>query len=224
MTTINIALADDDQLILQLLNDFLNEQPQFEVVFTESSGHRFLLQLQDSPQNVDIAIVDLKMADGNGLELTETIHRTFPSLKVIILSSHYRKSYLGVLLKIGAAAFLPKGISPDLLTKIIATVHQQGYYLLDEQLDILRQQISSKSPTPKFLENDDISQRELEVLRLICQQKTSKEIGEQLFISSRTVDGHKNNLFAKTGAKNMAGLVIYAIQNQLISPEELPII
>jgi DNA-binding CsgD family transcriptional regulator len=88
---------------------------------------------------------------------------------------------------------------------------------------MISEQISGKSPRPDMNENS-LSEREVEILKLICQQKTAKEIGDQLFITQRTVEGHKNNLFVKTGAKNIAGLVIYALQHRIIQIEELPLI
>ena len=89
---------------------------------------------------------------------------------------------------------------------------------------MLREQISHKSPKPTLIEKNKLTEREVEVLKLICFQKTAKEIGEKLFITPRTVEGHKNNLFIKTEARNIAGLVIYAIQNNYIEPNEIPLI
>lgn len=89
---------------------------------------------------------------------------------------------------------------------------------------MIRTQISNKPQKPVFNYGNVLSEREIEILRLITKQKTAKEIGESLFITQRTVEGHKNNLFVKTGAKNIAGLVIYAIQNHIIRMEDLPLI
>ena len=122
------------------------------------------------------------------------------------------------------AAFLPKEISPDRLPAIIETVYAQGCYFMPEQVGILREQISSRAPVPVTESENSLSARETEVLRLLCQQKTAKEIGEILFITQRTAEGHKNNLFVKTGVKNIAGLVIYAIQRGIIDIRELPVI
>lgn len=131
---------------------------------------------------------------------------------------------MGFMLKTGVSAFLPKGVSPIELVEVIRTVKKQGYFFKDDQLDALREQIPTKAPRPVLQQEELLSDREREVLRLICQQKTAKEIGDELYITQRTAEGHKNNLFAKTGAKNIAGLVIYAIQNEIIRVEELPII
>ena len=86
----------------------------------------------------------------------------------------------------------------------------------------IRDQLSSKSRRPILDPKNLLTERELDVLKLICRQKTAQEIGKELFVAKRTVEGHKNNLFAKTGTKNMAGLVIYAIQNELINIKDIP--
>ena len=148
----------------------------------------------------------------------------YPSVSVIVVSSHYQRSFMGFMLKMGVAAFLPKGISPIDLVEIIRTVHSQGYYFQPDQVNALRDQISSKSPKPSLEQEDSLSDRETEVLRLICQQKTAKEIADALFTTQRTIEGHKSSLFAKTGTKNIAGLVIFAIQHGVIRVEELPLI
>ena len=128
---------------------------------------------------------------------------------------------MGFMLKTGAAAFIPKGISPQELLKIVREVKQKGFYFQPDQLNIIREQVSAKSPEPNIHKKDVLSEREMEILKLICLQKTAKEIGEQLFIAQRTVEGHKNNLYLKTETKNIAGLAIYAIQNNLLKAEEI---
>ncbi len=89
---------------------------------------------------------------------------------------------------------------------------------------MIRDQISSKAVQPVIETENSLTDREIEIIRLLCQQKTAKEIGDQLFITQRTVEGHKSNIFIKTGVKNIAGLVIYAIQRGLIRVEDLPVI
>ncbi|MNE84218.1 Response regulator UvrY [compost metagenome] len=128
------------------------------------------------------------------------------------------------MLKTGVAAFLPKGVSPNELVQIIRKVHEKGFFFMADQMDVIREHLSIKSPKLILEQGNELSNREIDVLRLLCKQKTAKEIGELLFITQRTVEGHKNNLFVKTGAKNIAGLVIYSIQHNVIRIEDLPAI
>lgn len=222
MKKIKIGITDDDALIVDLLKSFFSNQKEIEVMLTANSGDE-LKNLLKSNIIPEVLLLDLKMKETDGIEITHFLKEHFPSIKIIVISSHYQNSFLGFMLKTGANAFLPKGISPIALTKIIHAVNETGVYFLDDQLEIVRQQISSRVPKPVF--NDSLlTEREKEVLKLICLQKTAKEIGELLFIAPRTVEGHKNNLFVKTGAKNIAGLVVYAIQHSILKIEELPLL
>lgn len=224
MKVINIAIVDDDSLIVSLLHPFLDGQEQLNVVATSCSGVEFCERLSDMHPQPDILLLDLKMQGMDGVEVAGFLKERFPSIKVIVISSHYQLSFLNFMIKTGVAAFLPKGISPKELVQIIELVDTNGFYFMEDQLDIIKQHLASKSPKPYLEQGNPLSNRELDVLRLICKQKTAKEIGESLFITQRTVEGHKNNLFVKTGAKNVAGLIIYAIQHSIIRVEDLPAI
>ncbi len=222
MNKISIGIVDDDSLVVNLLQAFLNTQELVDVIFTALNGEECLDKLRVEERIPEILLLDLKMKELNGIELTTILKEEFPSIKIIVVSSHYKRSFTGFMMKTGAAAFIPKGISPTELIEIIREVHEKGYFLLDDQLESIREQLSSKAPRPVLSPEDALSEREKEVLSLICQQKTAKEIGQVLHITQRTVEGHKTNLFMKTGAKNIAGLVIYAVRNEIIKIEDLP--
>jgi len=224
MTTITIAITDDDALIVSLLQGYLQSIEGMNVQLTANSGEQLLAALAAADTLPDIVLLDLKMAGMDGIEVTQHLKDSYPDIKVIVISSHYQKLFMGFMLKTGVAAFLPKGISPVELVDIIRIVYKQGYFFKEDQMAALREQIPAKAPKPVLHEEELLSEREIDVLKLICQQKTAKEIGDMLFITQRTAEGHKNNLFAKTGAKNIAGLVIYAIQQGIIRVEELPVI
>lgn len=225
MNTIRIAITDDDGLIVKLLENFLGMQPGFEVIFTAESGDDLISFLESAAILPDVLLLDLKMKGMDGIEVTKHLKANFPEIRIIIVSSHYQRSFMNFMLKTGASAFLPKGVSPTLLSEIIPTVHQKGIFFMEDQMEAIREQVTSKTAQKSIFDNGtELSKREIDVLRLISQQKTAKEIGDTLFITARTVEGHKNNLFVKTGAKNIAGLVIYAIQNNIISVDELPMI
>ena len=224
MENIKIAITDDDALIVSLLEGYLKSVEGIEVLFTAGDGQMLLERLAEAEPLPDVLLLDLKMEGMDGIEAAEQVKSRFPQVKIIVISSHYQRMFMGFMLKTGVSAFLPKGISPVELVDIIKTVQRQGYFFKEEQLEALRTQISGKSPKPALNDEEMLSEREKEVLRLICCQKTAKEIADALFISQRTAEGHKNTLFAKTGAKNLAGLVIYAIQHNVIRVEELPLI
>lgn len=224
MENITIAITDDDALIVSLLNSYLQGIDGLDVVLTANSGEELLTGLRTIEMQPQIVLLDLKMSGMDGIEATHQLKDNYPDIKIIVISSHYQKLFMGFMIKTGVAAFLPKGISPVELVDIIRVVHRQGYYFKDDQIAVLREQIPVKVPKPMLQDDELLSEREVDVLKLICRQKTAKEIGELLFITQRTAEGHKNNLFAKTGAKNIAGLVIYAIQQGIIRVDELPVI
>lgn len=225
MNNIRIAITDDDALIVKLLEDFLNNCHGYEVSFTAHNGEELIQKLGSSQfEAPDILLLDLKMKNMNGIEVTQYLKIHFPNIKIIVISSYYQDSFLGFMFKTGASAFIPKGISPVHLLNIINTVNSSGIYFMEEQTNFIRTQISEKAPRPSLNESEELSKREIEILDLICKQKTAKEIGEILFITPKTVEGHKNNLFAKTGARNTAGLVVYAIQNKILNVDDIPII
>ena len=221
---IKLAVTDNDQLIVQLLCKFLEESGEFSILFTASGGDELFDKLKVVNECPDVLLLDLKMEGRNGTDIAEQMKKEYPQIRIIVLSSFYKDVYLGFMIKTGVAAFQPKGISPDMLIRIIKQVHELGFYLSLSQMELLRGQISGNVARPELEEGRTLSEREVEIIKLICQQKTAKEIGEMLFISQKTVEGHKNNIFAKTGAKNIAGLVIYALQQKLVLSEDLPLI
>ncbi|WP_026706578.1 response regulator transcription factor [Flavobacterium soli] len=222
MKNIAIAIADDDNLIAGLLKNFLNDSKGYEVLFTASDGGELIVKLNKDKQLPDIVLLDLKMTGMDGIEATQHIKIHFPTIKIIVISSHYKHSFLNFMFKTGASAFVPKGISPVLLKHIIQSVYINSVYFMEDQIACMKEKPAAK-PSKYILNNDDdLSEREIEILKLISMQKTANEIGEILHITGRTVEGHKNNLFIKTGAKNIAGLVVFAIQHDIISIDILP--
>lgn len=222
MEKIKIALVDDDYLIVTLLKIFFNQDQSTQVVFDTTDGYQLFNYLEEkNVEPIDILLLDLKMKTIDGLEVLKKVKTFNPELKVIVISSHYQDSSIGFMTKEGVAGFLPKGMSPFELLDIVKQVHKNGFYLNKDQMEILREQISSKVAKPIIDEDELLTERETEIIKLLCQQKTAKEIGEHLFITQRTVEGHKNNLFTKIGVRNVAGLIVYALQKHIVTLEEL---
>jgi len=224
MEKINLALVDDDYLIVTLLKSFFAQVDGFDVVFDTTDGHQLYKFLEQKNEVIiDVLLLDLKMKTVDGLEVLKQVKIKNPEIKVIVISSHYQDNSIGFMVKEGVAAFLPKGLSPFELVDIIKQVQQTGFYFNNEQILILREQISTKAPKPLVENEDCLTDREKEIVRLLCHQKTAKEIGETLFITQRTVEGHKNNIFSKIGVRNVAGLIVYALNKQIVSLGELSI-
>ncbi|MGG5507988.1 MULTISPECIES: response regulator transcription factor [unclassified Myroides] len=218
---IKITLVDDEILITELLTSFLQQDTTLEVVATYNNGEDFLLALDQQTTEADLFVFDYRIGDTDGLELLKKLRLREINTPVILLSSHYNDSLISFIVKTGFAAFLPKNIKPDLLIEVIHEVYEKGFYLLPEQFEQLRDQMLIKNQPLTTDLKLALSDREIEVLQLIAQQKTGKEIADILFLSPKTVEGHKNSLFIKTGAKNVVGLIVYGVQNKLLSIDEI---
>ncbi len=219
---IQIAIVDDDRLVVQLLSDYFQKNDALNVSIEAYSGNSFLSKLKESEECPQVVILDLRMDDGDGIQTLEYLNRNYPDIKIVVLSSYYKASFMGYMLKAGVHAFIPKGTDKEDLLAIIFEVHKKGHFFTNEQITHLRKQLPNKKP-PITGSNSggSLSERELEILKLLCQQLTAKEIAKKLFISTKTVEAHKSNLLLKTGVKNMVGLIIFAIKNSIVNPDEI---
>ncbi|WP_397364466.1 response regulator [Olleya sp. R77988] len=218
---IKIVLADDELLFRQGLKAILESNENIEVLFDAENGEHLIQLLRSAIELPEIVVTDLKMPQLNGVEVTKLIRKEFPDIKVIALTSYFSKPFILNMISIGAVAYLAKNSTPALMIKTIEEVAKKGFYYDEEVMQYIHE--SLVNPTDKKVKsNFDASyftKREIEVLELICQQLTTNDIAEKLFISPRTVEGHRNNLLLKTESKNVAGLVIYGLKNKLVSLE-----
>ena len=161
----------------------------------------------------EVIMLDLSMPVLDGIDTLLALNEMKHPAKVIILSSHYNDSIIVKLLDEGAAGFLAKNEDPDEVIKTIKKVAKKGFYINDYILQLIR---NRRLLAGRKKLHADLSKREVEILKLICEENTNKEIAEKLFISPRTVEGHRNRILDKTNSKNTVGLVIFAIEHKLI--------
>lgn len=218
--TLTLAIVDDDKLVVQLLCDFFSQDSTIEVSFTAFSGNEFIARLQELEAEPDIVLLDLRMNDGDGMAVIEKVQADYPKIRIVVLSSFCTPAHVGFMMRSGVHAFLPKETDKDELLSLIHRVKINGYYFSPEQMEALKHQLSGQLSVPVLFSKNALSSRELEVLFLVCQQLTAKEIALKLFVSVKTIESHRSNLLLKTGTKNTAGLILYAIQNNLIDPKE----
>lgn len=214
---IKISMVDDEALFLEGLCLMFASQNNIEVVNTSNSGLDFLDYLANSSvENFPvIALVDIQMKPMNGFELVEILKEKYPDLKIIVLSSHYKKNVLGHMIKLGVSAFIPKNANKKLLIDAIESVNKSGVYFTQVDHQMLMSYMNDKPKKQTFGAIDELSEREIEVLKLICKEYTNQEIADKLFISKRTVESHRQRILDKVGAKNTVGLVVYAIANEI---------
>ena len=217
---IKIALIDDECLFTEGLVLLFSTVELISVVLNATSGKQFLDELLCIPKIdfPEIALVDLKMKPIDGFELVEILKKKYPQLKVIILSSHYKSNVFGHMIKLGVSAFLPKNVNKELLVEAIVSVQETGVFFTQQDHQLLLSYVQGKTKKPDFNVNENLTDREIEVLKLICLEYTNNEIADQLFLSKRTVESHRQRILEKIGAKNTVGLVVYAIAHDIYTP------
>lgn len=217
MSDILISLADDQHLFRSGLASLIRSVPGFTLLNEACNGKVFLELLQSATVLPDIALIDMHMPEMNGVELNEILQKEYPSIKVLILSVYDQERFIAKMIEAGACGYLSKNCEIDELTTAITAAHKNGFYFNQTTLQAMRRAAQFKSADIKNLSNIaiELTTREKEILNLLCKELTNAEIAEQLYISPRTVEGHRNNLLAKTGCRNTAGLVIFAIKNSI---------
>jgi len=219
MKVIKIAIADDEALFRKGMKLILDSYQTLQVELEAENGVDLLEKLQRSKELPDILLLDLKMPEMNGIEVAKVMQVKYPTLKTIVISTHFSRAFIINMIELSAVAYLPKNSLPTEVVETIKAVHANGFYYNSEVLSIIRENIISKKK-PKAQFSLELTAREKEVLQLICEQYSAPEIAEKLFISPRTVDGHRNNLLLKLNCKNVAGLVVVALQQQIV---EIPL-
>ncbi|HTH58053.1 MAG TPA: response regulator transcription factor [Cyclobacteriaceae bacterium] len=216
---INVGLVEDQILFRQGMKAILSNWKNLEVVFESAEGYTVVDKLKSATDLPHVMLVDLSLPPNNdtefsGREVLAALQQHFPEMKVIILSGHRDENFIAQLIEMGAHGYLVKDCDPQEVYDAVTAVYSKGSYINERALHALQAKARRKPGASRLVES--LSKRELEVLELICKQHTSEEIAERLFISVKTVNGHRINLLEKTGAKNIAGLVIYAIKNNVI--------
>lgn len=217
---IKIGIVEDNNLFREGLKAIIQGWNKVKVIFEAAEGYSVIDNLSKGANLPDVMIVDLSLPSKDGLEysglkLTKELLNHFPSIKIIILSVHMDENFIVELIENGAHCFLVKDCNPNELHSAILGVHFNGSYINERALKALQHNLNKKGRVQAPIDLE-ITKREVEILQLICQQLTTDEIAERLFISVKTVNGHRNNLLQKTGSRNVTGLVIYAIKNNII--------
>jgi len=209
-----ILLVDDHTLFRNGLKMLLDTLPGYEVTGEASNGKEFLELIRKN--QYDIIFLDIEMPEINGIEAAKRALEINPALKIITLSMYGDEEYYDQMVDAGAKGFLLKNTNLQEVKTAIDTVLNGGNYFSQELMqNLLRNyKITKAQKTPE----SELSEREIEILLLISEGLSNQEIGDRLFISKRTVEKHRANILDKTKCKNTAGLVMYAIKNQLIEP------
>lgn len=216
---IKIILAEDHQVVRNGIKLLLDSQDDLQVVGEADNGEEVLALLKSGLQ-AHLVLTDIHMDGMDGLALIARLSEEFSQIRVVVLSMFNNSQHVFKAFQNGAHGYLVKNIGYGELLYALQHVHKGGRYLCEEvSMTLLEKMYDSPSLFPdvdQLVAEMDISQRELEVLHLISEGYTNLEIAEKLFLSKRTVEGHRQNLIDKTGVKNSASLIKMAVKNGLI--------
>ncbi|MBI9034572.1 MAG: response regulator transcription factor [Bacteroidales bacterium] len=214
---IKVGIVDDEVLFRQGLRLIIEDSEELSVIFDVGDGDSLFNLLNLKEYYPDVILLDLKLSGISGIDIAKKIIDTHPHIKIIIISSYYSEVFLHHMFDVGVNAYLPKNSDAKLVDKAIRNVFENGFYFSDYTLGLIRKGMNGKKKlVPSFSDVPVLTQREAEVLKLICDQFSNSEIAAYLGISKRTVEGHRNRLIQKTGVRNLAGLIVYAIINKLV--------
>ncbi|MBK7751087.1 MAG: response regulator transcription factor [Flavobacteriales bacterium] len=214
---IKLALADDQVMFRRGLVMLLRDMPDAQVVFECSNGEELLTGLKGNA--IDIVLLDLEMPVLNGMDTMKRLRAEHPDVKVIVLSMHGEEKFIVHLMELGANGYVLKTAEPDEIENAVRSVSTSGYHFSEMVSRVMLHGLVKKEKIkPTFSDVDPLTERELDVLRLICQELTTTEIAGKLFLSPRTVEGYRNNILQKIGARNTAGIVVYAMSKGLYTP------
>ena len=211
---INILLADDHKILRDGLRNVIEKVVNLKVIAEEQDGREAVKLCAELKP--DVVIMDVSMPGLNGVEATQQIVHENPDIKIIALSMHSNKRFITGMFKAGAYGYLLKDSDSDELITAIKTVARNQKYVSQKISSIILNEFMSALPE----EESELSSREREILQLIAEGKSSKEIGDILFVSSKTVDAHRKNIMDKIELRTIPDLTKYAIKSGLTSLED----
>ena len=185
MEHIKIAIADDEKLFREGLKLVIDSLPDIDILIEAANGQELLDQLDDHNDLPDVLLLDMQMPVMDGVKTTQSLHKRYPSIHIIILSTHFKKSFILNMIEMGASSYLGKDTDPDELSKTIREVVKNGFYYNQNVIQYIRDNVSTKKKnSPTF--SISITSREKDVLELICNQYTTTEIADKLYIIETT--------------------------------------
>lgn len=211
--TIQILITDDHQLFREGIANLLSASPHIDIVGWAENGQQAIEKARKLMP--DIVIMDLSLPVINGVDATRILTKELPATKILVLSMHAEKNYIKEALEAGAFGYLFKNCTYDQLIEAINTVHQGKKYLSDKITEVLIEDYLNKEAVSES--GPELSEREAEILKLIAEGKTTREIADLLFISIKTVGTHKQHILENLKLKSTADLIKYAIKKGIVS-------
>lgn len=211
---IDIVVTDDHKLFRKGMVALLNDFNTIENIYEAGNGIELLELLEKLDSKPDLVLLDIYMPEMDGVKVTTQLRKEYPDIRILILSMEEAPHLVAHLVNEGVNGYLLKSAEPDELELAIKKVMKNDFYFSGSLSGAVLQGLKKNNPKESGV-LFKLTKRETQVLKLICEELTATEIGKILDLSTRTIEGHKYNLLEKTNTKNMAGLVIFAIKNNL---------
>jgi len=216
MSRIKVLLAEDHTIVRKGIRSLLDDQPNIEVIGEAEDGREAIEKVEKLAP--DIILMDNTMPILNGLEATRQIKKRFPEIKILILTMHTNEEYILQFLRVGASGYLVKQTAPTELVSAIEAVYRGDSFLSPSiSRTIIDEYLRQAEATGKWDSYDSLTDREREVLQLLAEGYSTKEIADHLHISAKTVGVHKINLMHKLNLHSQSELTKYAIRKGIIS-------
>ncbi len=216
MAPIRILLTDDHLIIRNGIKLMLKRHKQFKVVAEAGSGIEAINYLDNNSNEIDVVLMDIDMPDMNGIDATKVIANSFENIKVLVLSVHNEEPYIKSVIDAGAYGYALKDADTNEIINAIETIASGKKYFSSEVSNIMINSLMNKQKEVT-VETDGLTEREVDVIKLVASGATNKEVSDKLFISSRTVETHRRNIMDKLGLNNLAELIKYAIKRGYIN-------
>lgn len=210
MTQYSIAIVDDHQIVSEAIAGLINAMPQFQILYEARNGRELMHKFSNRKNIPDLILLDINMPIMNGFETATWLQENHPEVPFLALTMNDDDESIIRMLKLGAKGYLIKDIDSDELLIAMDEVLKKGFYYTDLVTSKLLLNLGDKKTVAKTL---DLKEKEMEFIRLVCTEKTYREIAETMFVSPKTVDGYRDALFQKLDVKNRIGLVMFAIKN-----------
>lgn len=211
---IKVIIADDHVLFRAGVKTALSIKKDVDLIGEADNGMQLLNLLKH--MEPDVILLDIQMPIMDGITTLPEIRKIYPHVKVIILSMHNDHSMISKLMEIGANSYLTKNTDSENIYNAIKTCYEQEFYFNELTNKALLTGLRTRRPEPSLPQDANLTEKETTILKMMCEEKTTKEIADLVEISPRTVEAIRDKLKTKTGAKSMAGLVMYAVKNGII--------
>ena len=208
-----ILIVDDHQMFIDGIKSLMRNEKNFQITSQALSAEEALDIIKINPP--EIVLTDISMPGMSGLELTKIIKTTYPDIKVIVLSMHNDREIVSEIMMSEAEGYILKNTGKKELKEALEHIAADGTFYSREVLSTMMEKVKKEKKAAE--QTSALTERELEVLQLICQENSSEKIAQKLFISRRTVDTHRQNIMEKTKSKTLIGLIKFALRNELVA-------